>query len=198
MITPTPKIVFLHGLEGSPDGFKATSLRAAFGDDRLIVPDMRDLPFDTRLVRALEAIHTITDGPAVVVGSSLGGWLAAIVAAVQPARVANLLLLVPAFREADVPTSSENAPRLRQLADATYASADVGVALPAMPIVKHKTRVVYATEDVVVSEARIHQWVKQTPTATIEGWPSDHLLRGHMDAIIARVADCLADCAPAP
>ena len=44
----------------------------------------------------LAAVDALTAGPLVLVGSSMGGWIAALVAAPRPERVAGLLLLAPA------------------------------------------------------------------------------------------------------
>ena len=51
---------------------------------------------------ALAVIAALTEGPLVLVGSSMGGWIASLVALARPARVASLALIAPAvdFTEA--------------------------------------------------------------------------------------------------
>lgn len=45
---------------------------------------------------ALAVIEALTEGPVVLIGSSMGGWIASLLALVKPERVAGLLLIAPA------------------------------------------------------------------------------------------------------
>ena len=44
----------------------------------------------------LAVIDALTEGPLILIGSSMGGWIACLVAAVRPERLAGLLLIAPA------------------------------------------------------------------------------------------------------
>lgn len=45
---------------------------------------------------ALAVLETLVEGPAVLVGSSMGGWIACLVAAAAPEKVAAMVLIAPA------------------------------------------------------------------------------------------------------
>jgi pimeloyl-ACP methyl ester carboxylesterase len=93
--------VYLHGFASGPGSTKAQFFRrrcAAVGID-LVVPDLA--PDFTRMTIAtqLAIIEALLDdvGPHVLMGSSLGGYLAALVAERRPQAVRGLVLFAPAF-----------------------------------------------------------------------------------------------------
>lgn len=102
-------IYFLHGLESGPDGYKIQMMRRMTDSLGLvsIAPDFRGNR-DPQL-RAAQVLKLLNDESdlahstgraavaAILVGSSLGGFVAAQVAALAPERVAGLFLLCPAF-----------------------------------------------------------------------------------------------------
>lgn len=95
---------YLHGFASGPMSQKAQRLGEVF--DALHVPDLNRPSFETlsfaAMLEAVDAMHDEhgTDEGWGLVGSSLGGWVAARWAALHPERVRRLLLLCPAF---DVP-----------------------------------------------------------------------------------------------
>jgi len=83
------KLCFLHGLDSSPQGTKASFLRAY--DSRCLIPS---LPPDIN-----ERLKVLKQGlcePMLIVGSSLGGLTALMYAMSHPEMVHGLVLLAPA------------------------------------------------------------------------------------------------------
>jgi pimeloyl-ACP methyl ester carboxylesterase len=109
-----PTVVWLGGFRSDMNGTKAQALAAA-----ALEHDWSCLRFDyfahgessgdwnkASIGRwradALAAIDALTDGPLVLVGSSMGGWIACLAAIARPERVAAMVLIAPApdFTEA--------------------------------------------------------------------------------------------------
>lgn len=93
-------VVYLHGFASGPASSKARFFAAALerAGARVTVPDLAAGDFrGLTITRQLEILrHAAGDGPINLMGSSMGGWLAALYAARQP-KVGKLVLLAPAF-----------------------------------------------------------------------------------------------------
>jgi pimeloyl-ACP methyl ester carboxylesterase len=93
-------LVYLHGFASGPASTKAQFFRARLADVGvgLEIPDLAP-DFTHLTVTGMLAIveELLAREPAVLLGSSLGGYLAALAAARQPARVPALVLFAPAF-----------------------------------------------------------------------------------------------------
>jgi len=104
----TPGVMFLHGFNSDMQGQKATAL-AEFCAER----GQAYLRFDCRahgqsdggfadfaiggaLEDAVYMLDNLTEGPQILVGSSMGGWLAFLLALAQPERVRAIIGLAPA------------------------------------------------------------------------------------------------------
>lgn len=94
-------VVFLHGLAGNANEFIATA--EALPDYRVILVDLRahgdstrhprDLSRSAYITDVVRVIETAVGGPVALVGQSMGGHTAMLVAASRPDLVAKLVLL---------------------------------------------------------------------------------------------------------
>ncbi|MDX2233157.1 MAG: alpha/beta hydrolase [Hyphomonadaceae bacterium] len=103
-----PTIVWLSGYASDMSGAKAEALHAwADGAGRAFLRfdvsgagrsdgAFTDGTISVWLADALAMIDAVTDGPLLLVGSSMGGWLALLAAQARAARVRGLVLIAPA------------------------------------------------------------------------------------------------------
>ena len=91
------QVCFSHGQESGPWGSKITAMADVVRDRGAAVEslDYRGLPDPTERVRKLVAWGDAIEAPLILVGSSMGGHVAA--AASSEIEVAALFLLAPAF-----------------------------------------------------------------------------------------------------
>ena len=95
----SPRFAWLHGFSSSPASTKAAFAAGKLAERgiELLRPDLNQPAFfDLTVTRMLGQVEAL-GGPLALVGSSLGGYLAALFAATKPERVASLVLLAPAF-----------------------------------------------------------------------------------------------------
>jgi uncharacterized protein len=95
------RLVYLHGFASSPQSSKAQFFRKGFEEKGLALEipslDRGDFTHVT-ITGQLQVIDDAVDGqPSILIGSSLGGYLAALYAATH-ANVEKLVLLAPAFQ----------------------------------------------------------------------------------------------------
>ncbi len=86
------KCILIHGLEGSSQGDKATLLRSIFPE--MLTPDFRG-PLDERMKLLLSILGEKAGWT--VIGSSLGGLMAALFTTCHPEQVRKQILLAPAL-----------------------------------------------------------------------------------------------------
>jgi uncharacterized protein len=95
------RYLWLHGFSSSPDSGKGRFVRDRLAERgvRLEIPDLNQPAFrDLTVTRMLGQIDALLgEEPAVLFGSSLGGYTAALWSARHPGRVRALFLLAPAF-----------------------------------------------------------------------------------------------------
>ena len=93
-------LAYLHGFASGPTSTKAQFFRAGLAalGVTLEIPDLAPDFTHMTMSGQLAAVDGIlARGPAVLLGSSLGGYLAALAAARNPDRVRGLVLFAPAF-----------------------------------------------------------------------------------------------------
>ncbi|HEY5239523.1 MAG TPA: alpha/beta hydrolase [Rhizomicrobium sp.] len=121
-----PGIVWLGGFKSDMTGTKATALDATatrkgraflrfdyFGHGQSS-GDFRKGTITRWRNDALDVFNRLTQGPQILVGSSMGGWISLLLARLQPERIAGMLLIAPApdFTEALMwPSLPEDAKR---------------------------------------------------------------------------------------
>ena len=130
--TLAPTLVMLHGYTGSKENWYrlCTALPRRY---RLLAPDLpgwgesqrdagADYGFAAQAERVAALLHHLGEGPVVLLGHSMGGGIAALVAARYPQRVAKLVLLDAAGVE-----YSENAfARAVEAGENPFGIADTG------------------------------------------------------------------------
>jgi pimeloyl-ACP methyl ester carboxylesterase len=126
-----PGIVFLHGFRSDMDGTKAVHLadwarangraflRFDYSGHGKSSERFEDGAIGDWFEDASAAITTLTDGPQVLVGSSMGGWIALLVARMMPSRVAALvgIAAAPDFTEDSMWANASTAQREALLRD---------------------------------------------------------------------------------
>ncbi|ANV84542.1 hypothetical protein AWQ21_09185 [Picosynechococcus sp. PCC 7003] len=91
------RTLYLHGFASSPQSRKAQYFAANIPD--LIIPDLNQEDFGSLTIsRQLKQIKPLLTEPSYIIGSSLGGLTAAILAEQCPEQVKKIVLLAPAFQ----------------------------------------------------------------------------------------------------
>jgi uncharacterized protein len=205
-------VLYLHGFASSPRSSKATYLTERFAEQGITVrtpdlnlPDFSTLTVSRMLQQTDEIIDGLPDGPVVLIGSSLGGFVAVHAAAARPDCVQKLVLLAPAL---DV-----SAERMDQLGDRPVAewrrsgSLNVfhygyGRTLPvqyalyedaayynALQTDLHLPILVFqGRHDEAVDPATVEQWSSRRPNVELHLLDDDHQLGRSLSYIWMKLA----------
>lgn len=201
-------IFYLHGFASSAASTKAGFFAARLREHQieLHAPDLNEPDFSTlTITRMVEQVTAAVDGlrpdvPVVLIGSSLGAFVAVQVALKRPSRVAQLVLLAPAFEfgrqdgrqlgDRDLPqwktTGLTNVfhygyGRMMPVGYDLYSDAcgyDCAGAALQMPI-----QVFQGRRDTVVDPASVEQWASHRPNVTLHMLDDDHQLGGSLEEI---------------
>ncbi|PKN53897.1 MAG: hypothetical protein CVU56_29415 [Deltaproteobacteria bacterium HGW-Deltaproteobacteria-14] len=197
--------IFLHGFASGPQSKKGNALRAALAARgvELALPDLNAPDFahltHTRALAVLDR-EAGADGPVALVGSSLGGYLAARWAELHPERVTRLVLLCPGFDMiarwpqllgADA-IARWRAHGALHFADGAGVQTPVhwgfiedALRHPATPEVACPTLILHGIHDVVVPIAGSRAYAAAHKNARLIELDDDHALIGQLDRVIA-------------
>lgn len=153
-------VVFCHGLEGSPQGRKAQTLRAAGLD--VVAPDFTGQDLATRVATLLPVLAAHPD--CTLVGSSYGG-LAALCGAIlhtrAGGRIRGLVLCAPALLRHEPPT-------------------DVTGLAPPCP-----TIAIHGRGDALIPASLVEAWAAEHPIVELQLVDDEHVLAKSLDRIVA-------------
>jgi pimeloyl-ACP methyl ester carboxylesterase len=99
MLSDRLRILYLHGFASSPASRKARFFCGKLRERgvQVDVPDLAEGDFEhLSITRQLDALDRLAGQPTVLIGSSLGGYLATLYASQHP-EIERLVLLAPAF-----------------------------------------------------------------------------------------------------
>ena len=202
-------ILYLHGFASSPASSKArffaAQLRAAGA--QVQIPDLSDGDFEHLTITAQLAVmeRAAGAGPVSLVGSSMGGYLAALYAARHP-EVQRLVLLAPAFRFAYnfAKTIGPEAVAAWKLAPSevfhygdgrtrllSYQLLEDGQAYEDFPDFSQPALLYHGRHDDVVPAAYSEEFAASHPNAHLEVLDSGHDLLNMLDYMAPRVCDFL-------
>ncbi len=103
-----PGMIWLGGFRSDMEGSKAETLhqhametgqaflRFDYSGHGMSEGKFEEGTISTWLADTLAVLDDLTDGPQILVGSSMGGWIALLVALARPARIAGMILIAPA------------------------------------------------------------------------------------------------------
>lgn len=194
-MNPQPRLVYLHGFASGPSSSKARFFaeRAADAGVSLEIPDLVEGGFENLTITGQLAVveRTLAGEPAVLFGSSMGGYLAALYAAAHP-EAAALILLAPAFDfarrwvERLGPVETARWKETNWLPVFHYGEnreARVGYRLledagryDPYPRVSQPIAIFHGRHDDVVPIGLSEEFVRRTPTAELHALDSDHQL----------------------
>jgi pimeloyl-ACP methyl ester carboxylesterase len=122
-----PGLLFCGGFRSDMTGTKALALEAAAQKQGRAATrfdyfahgqssgDFKDGTIGRWLADTLAVLDELTTGPQIIIGSSMGGWLATLAALARPARCAGLVLIAPALDFTEALMWAEMTPEQRAI-----------------------------------------------------------------------------------
>jgi hypothetical protein len=207
-------LLYLHGFASGPSSHKARVLSGRFAaiGARVTVPDLTpgDDGFErsspSSMLALAEGLLADAEPPHAVIGSSLGGYLAAVIASRDPS-VERLVLLAPAFRlferwSARLTPAELADWRANGLETMHFASSrrrrigwqffEDARGYPAFPAVRVPALCIAGTRDETVPIADVEAFVARTPSARLVPVDDGHELAASLDRIFEEARAFLA------
>ncbi len=196
------RILYLHGFASSPASRKGQELARRFLDEgvHLEIPDLSEGAFRAlTITRQLKAVERAASGnPVSLIGSSLGGYLAALYAA-RHLEAARLVLMAPAFdfarrwtellgQQAISAWRKDGSRRFFHYATGHEEPLDFGFIEDAMgyepyPVVSQPTLVLHGRNDDVVPVNLAREFAARNQAADLRIYDSDHQLLDVVDKL---------------
>ena len=200
-------LFYLHGFASGPDSSKGQFFRQRFAElgYELKLPDLTEGDFEnTTLSRQLALLDRVVGAsPAVLIGSSMGAYLAALFAARHPRRVPGVVLLAPAFDLARYWTASLGEDVVRewrergqrqvyhfgekQVRNLSYRLLEDALQYEGFPDVRQPALVVHGRADETADHRLSLRFAEGRPNAEVVLYDSDHQLLHVLEEIWERV-----------
>lgn len=211
-------VIYLHGFASGVTSSKATYIgqRLRARGVEVLTPDLNRPDFSTlTITRMLQQVGALVDGarePVVLIGSSLGGFVAVNAAVQRPDRIAKLVLMAPALDFAPSKTRASGAwsadaiaqwksagrmnvfhfgyGRIMPIDYALYEDTqryDAFNAEVAMPVIVFQGR-----HDDVVDPHTVEEWCRARPNVELHLLDDGHQLADSLSYIWERLAAFLA------
>lgn len=190
------RMLYLHGFGSGPDSRKAQDLaeRFAASGAALEVPDLNGGEFERLTISGqLERVEqAVGRGPVCLIGSSLGGYVAALYAARHP-EVTRLVLLAPAFGFARIYLNTIG-PDLAREGERTgwlpvyerrvwWRLIEDARRYEEFPDVTQPAVIIHGLRDEVVPPESSREFVRRHPQVRLQLVDDDHELLASVDAI---------------
>lgn len=203
-------VLYLHGFASGPESTKGQYFQRRFGAAGIEVyqPDLAEGDFPNLTVtRQLEAARKAVEAvrPALLIGSSLGGYLAALLAAGRPGLVPALVLLAPAFdfarrwaeRLGETRMAAWKQSGAREVyhygekrdLPLRYGFYEDALVHPPSPTFSQPCLLLHGRNDDVVDAAQSIDYAHGKSNIRLEILESDHALTDVLDEIWARVCE---------
>lgn len=209
--TPTaPLYLYLHGFASSAASKKGVRLRDVFASRGAVLhlpdlnrPSFSELDHDAMLAEVDRfAADAPADAPVRLIGSSLGGWLAARWAELNPSRVDRLVLLCPGFDMVSRWPAYLGAERIERWRTRGYLPfpdargeptpvhwgfVESALRHPPTPATPCPTLILHGTRDVVVPVDGSRAYAQAHAHVTLRELDDDHALTATLPAIESEV-----------